>query len=251
MPTPFTHLRIASQLLTDEAIPQVTRDLLVACRPAFLLGATVADARVPDKDRETTHFYRYDKPMVAHPWRVMVQQYPSLMQPIDNIQRVFIASYVAHLAADEYWSRYMLKPHFAGGTWGKDMRWRFFVLHLLLIIMDERDEKLLPADQPASMRQCHPQGWLPFLPDDIMVNWRDFIAEQLDHESQTLAIFGERIAHDPAHLRALVDDDVTMQSYLWDHITPDLLADLEKALYDFSRQQMLTYLEETASYNAR
>ena len=144
MPTPYSHLWIAHRLLADEALSSEVQSAIAADVPAYLLGSIVADARIyPGADRELTHFYRYDKPMPDHPWQEMLRQNPTLAQPQTDSHRAFIAGYVAHLAADEYWTRQMVGPHFAEGAWGNDIRWRFYVLHLLLTSMDERDEARL------------------------------------------------------------------------------------------------------------
>lgn len=245
MPTPFTHLAIATRLLNDPALPEDVRSLLTASLPAYWLGSVVADARpTPDADRETTHFYRYDRPMQDHPWRVMMQQNPGLMSPGSEAHRAFVAAYVAHLATDEYWSRYMLKPYFAQGDWGDGLRDRFFVLHFLLVYMDERDLADLPVSIPRLMKQCEPDNWLPFIPDRGIREWRDFIVSQIPDHSQTLEIFGNRIQHPPHAMREKLDSTEWMQSRLWQHISPQLLQHIEDEMYSFAREQMCVYVRE-------
>jgi hypothetical protein len=245
VPTPFMHLWMANQLHQDMALATDLRQQLKAHLPDFLLGSVVADARPDGGERADTHFYRYDRPMTAHPWRVMLAQSPSLQQPKSAEHRAFLAGYVAHLAADEYWSKHVLQVHFANGDWGGSLRWRFFVLHLLLIHLDERDEGHLPLSNREVLRQSEPDAWLPFLPDDKITSWRDFIAGQIDGDSQTLAIFGARVQRTPEELHALVHDAQTMQRYLWDHVTPQVMQQHESAMLAFSRQQLTVYLQET------
>jgi hypothetical protein len=174
----------------------------------------------------------------------MFRQHPSLLHPKSASHHAFLMGYVAHLAADEYWSRHMLGPIFANGEWGDDMRDRFFVLHLLLIWMDERDEDRLPLETASLLRQCFPNDWLPFLPDGGICDWRDFLADQLEGDSETLTIFGGRIRTEPRVLRAMLDDNALMQERLWENVTPAMLHTLESDLYDFSREQMEIYLQE-------
>lgn len=248
MPTPFSHLHLANDLLRDPDLSPEARSLLHTHRPDFLLGSIVADARrTPDADREETHFYRYDKPMPDHPWRVMLAQYPTLKQPRTAGHQAFVAGYVAHLAVDEYWSRYMLKPHFAEGDWGESLRARFFVLHLLLIYMDERDEARLPDDNPADLRRAHPSDWLPFLPDAIINEWGEYIASQIEGDSETVDIFSRRIGRAPDQLRALVDSPDTMHDLLWQHLPLATLHDIEQHYYTFARQQMERFITEFIS----
>lgn len=244
MPTPFTHLEISLRLLNDPVVPQTMRDCLESYRADFFLGGIIADARPESGKRADTHFYEYTKPMPDNPWREMFRQHPSLLEPQSEAQKVFLAAYVAHLAADEYWARNLLHTHILLGEWGSDLRERFYMLHFLLIHMDERDEKSLPPLVPTSLRQSEPQSWLPFLGDNLIRNWRDYIAKQLETESETLSVFGQRIETSPEKMRQLMDDTAFMQTKLWNHISPALLSETEGKLYDFSRQQLLTYWDE-------
>lgn len=245
MPTPFTHLHITRRLAQDTQIDASVRQQLRAYEADFLLGGVIADAKPSaDAPRSATHFYEYTAPMPDNPWREMFRQHPDLVPPQSDAHAVFLAGYVAHLAADEYWSRYMLKPHFANGDWGADIKDRFYVLHLLLIHMDERDEADLSPTAADTMRRSQPQDWLPFMDDAVICEWRDFIAEQLQGESQTIAIFSKRIRAHAEQVRQQLHDTTYMQTRLWANITPQMLAELERDLYQFSRQQLLTYGRE-------
>jgi hypothetical protein len=247
MPTPFTHLKTAQCLLADDALPVEVRAALDAERGAFLLGNVAADARVgADLKREATHFYAYDKGISEHPWRVMMRQHPVLETPQNPAQRAFLAGYVAHLSMDEVWSLDMLGPHFAGRDWAPWSQ-RFIMLHILLIHMDERDLAGLSAWQGPALAGAAPQDWIPFMSDTILSGWRDFVADQIKPggESQTLQVFGSRIGYTAEDLRAILDSPERMESDLWAHITPDLLAEIEASMYRHAREQMLVYWNES------
>lgn len=243
MPTPFTHLAAAQRLLADDALAPSHRDLLESQRPAFLLGSVAADARPPGGKREDTHFYAYDKPMTEPPWRVMLRRYPTLHQAHDAAHQAFLAGCVAHLAMDEIWTVHMLGPHFALGEWGT-RSFRFFMLHALLITMDERDLSSLEPWQHPALAAAQPDDWLPFILDATLADWRDFIAEQIrpGGESQTLRVFGGRINKTPDELRLLLDSPDQMH-LLWANVTPAILADIETRMYDHARDQMRLYLD--------
>ena len=244
MPTPFMHLRIAYKLLADDDVPGDAHEIIAADLPAYLLGSIVADARVyPGADRELTHFYRYDRPMPDHPWCEMLRQNPTLVQPKTVAERAFVAGYVAHLGADEFWSRNVLGPYFANGDWGDDLHRRFFILHLLLITLDERDEACIPADAADLLRQGVPHNWLPFMDDGVIEGWRDYLADQLTGISETVDIFAQRVHREPVELRRMVDDPQQMYDLLWQHISPELMAELEKSMYIFSRQQLIDFVK--------
>lgn len=249
MPTPFTHLKIAQDLLGDAALPPLYRDLLLRQRPAFQLGSIVADARVASGDgREVTHFYAYGQPMTERPWRAMLRLHPQLRSAEDEAHLAFLAGYVAHLAADEAWALKMVRPHFWGREWhGVERRDKFFALHLILTVLDERDERALEDWQAGSLRNCEPRGWLPFMSDAILSQWRDLVAGQLDPagDSLTLEIFGQRLGMDPALVREALDDPAAMRRRLWRFVPQSLLSEVTRLCYVFTRDQLAVYLTET------
>ncbi len=248
MPTPFTHLRIAQRLLVDERLPPPYRALLSRQIPAFQLGGIVADARVASGvSREATHFYAYGKPISEPPWRLMLRQHPALTSAKDEAHLAFLAGYVAHLAADEAWALKMVRPQFWQRDWlGVERRDKFFALHLILTVMDERDEAKLAHWQAESLRRSEPARWLPFMSDEVLRGWRDLVARQISPggESETLAIFGRRLQRDPAELRAALDDPALMERYLWRHVPRSSLARVERQTYSYTRDQLARYLTE-------
>jgi len=246
MPTPFTHLGIAQRLLNDHNIPHAYRDLIATYRPAFQLGSIVADARVSSGiGRHVTHFYSYDRPIVEHPWRVMLNDHPSLTIPHDEQHLAFLAGYVAHLATDESWALKMVRPNFFMAEWdGVSRRDIFIALHLILMAMDERDEAQLSDWQSDSLAHGQPEKWLPFMPDTVLCSWRDLIAEQiaLVGNSQTLVILGKRLGIEPVILREMLDSPDIMTQRLWQHVPQTLLKTVETQMYAFTRDQLCHYL---------
>lgn len=248
MPTPFTHLRIAQELLADERLAPLYRGLLARQLPAFQLGMIVADARVASGlGREVTHFYAYGCPIRERPWRLMLRQHPELTAPRDEAHLAFLAGYVAHLAADEAWALKMVRPQFWERDWlNVERRDKFFALHLILTVMDERDEAKLAPWQAESLRRGEPEAWLPFLSDAVLRGWRDLVARQIapGGESETLAIFGRRLKREPAELRAALDEPALLRHYLWRHVPQSSLAVVERQTYAFTRDQLAVYLTE-------
>jgi len=245
MPTPFSHLVTLHSLLHTEDIPGAQRQLLTAQQPAYLVGSVAPDARVDAPDpRAATHFYTYTDPIERPPWQVMLDRHPSLLTPADAAQRAFVAGYVAHLAMDTVWTQQMLAPHFAFADWGDDRDHRFFVLHLLLIYMDERDLAALPPDIAGRLQAAETGDWLPFMPPDILAGWQQLIYEQIapGGRSRTLDIFGARVERSPAELRQRLDDPAWMQRELWDNVPPSVLADVEQQMRHRARAALVDYL---------
>lgn len=244
MPTPFTHLKAAQDLLADPLVPEQVQELLRSECSAFLLGNIAADARISSgTGRADTHFYRYDQPMADHPWRVMLGRYPSLKQPSGEAQRAFLAGYVAHLSMDEIWTLNMLRPRFVEPRWGDD-RFRFFMLHVLLVYVDQRDYAGLETWQGPVLGDARARGWLPFLPDADLHAWRDFIQQQVVGESETLSVLGQRVQRSPAEFEAVLNSPERMQADLWDNVPHVALEQVEQQMYTFARDQMLLYLDE-------
>ncbi len=228
------------------------RAALTAQRPAFQLGCIIADARVTGGlGREVTHFYRLDQPISERPWRVMFARHLSLLPARDEAHLAFLAGYVAHLALDEYWAENMVRPHFWGREWDvTDWREKLFALHLILTVMDERDQPELEAWQADSLAQCQPQDWLPFMSDETLRDWCDFVAAQIapGGQSQTLAIFSERLRCDAAEVRQVLDEPALLHERLWRHIDPALLADVEARAYAYTREQLAIFLREFGDF---
>ena len=249
MPTPFTHLQIAQQLLGDERLPAAVRVVLGQEEAAYLLGSVAADGRVDSgNQRQDTHFYRYDQPSAERAWRAMMRAHPQLLQPKNRAHRVFIAAYVAHLAVDDTWTTLMLRPHFAEKEWlaGETRRGRFRILHYLLSWMDERDWGRLDGEWTQQLRQAAPADWLPFFPDAALEQWRERIAQQLppDGQSETLQVFGARIGVEAAAMRAFLNDGQKMAERLWRNIPIELLAEVEARLQEEAALQLIAYWQE-------
>lgn len=243
MPTPFTHLAAAARWLTDERLPVPMRQSLDAERPAFLLGNIAADARVSSGIlRENTHFYSFSEPITESPWRVMLREYPALARPQSVAQRAFIAGYVAHLVLDEIWLIDIVRPYFVERLW-ETPRHRLLMLNILLILMDERDYGLLPAWERDALLSAQPSAWLPFMSDEVLCGWRDYVGKQLPPGGipETLSIIGERLQHPPDALRAILDRPATLDRDLWAHVPHDAVAAAEARMYTRARDQMLEY----------
>lgn len=243
MPTPFTHLEIAQRLLDDPQLSPAVRAELNAERGAFLLGGVAADARVnAGTARADTHFYQYGAPIERPPHEIMLDAHPHLRTPADAAHRAFVAGYVAHLAVDEHWTTNMTYPHFALREW-RDQQERYYMLHIILIHMDERDYNRLEAWQAPALRRAEPSGWLPFMGDDVLRSWRDLIYEQIcdDGDSRTLTIFGGRIGKTPDQMRRILDSPTAIQTRLWQYIPRQLLAEVEAGMYAYARDMVRAY----------
>lgn len=248
MPTPFTHLVTAAHLLEDASLPASLHDALLRETGAFLLGNIAADARVSSGlQREQTHFYAYDRPMLDHPWHVMLHDFPTLLKPETPAQRAFVAGYVAHLALDEVWSLQIVRPYFGQAEWAPGPQ-RFFLLNALLVAMDMRDYPLLNDWQRPTLLSAAPHRWVPFMTDADLTGWRDFVGLQLPPSgvSQTLDVIGPRVGQTPEALGTFIQSAEAMAP-LYANVPADILAQTEHAMSERARQDLLAYWQATES----
>lgn len=249
MPTPFTHLEIAQRLLFDEQLPSDLRQELHDSIGAFLLGSIAADARVnAGTDRAATHFYSYTRPIKRPPYQIMLERYPLLNQPTSPDHQAFIIGYIAHLCVDEYWALHMSAPHFYLRRWAADQE-RYYMLHIILIHMDERDYQHLADWQAEALNSAQPADWLPFMPDEVLRDWQDLIYQQINapNKSRTLEIFGGRIQKTAEEFRQVLDNPTVIHQRLWQHIPRETLAEVEAGMYAYARQQIALYWEAVTS----
>lgn len=248
MPSPFTHIANAQRLVRDPVVPEAIRQALITDESAFLLGNIAADGHhlAEGLRRDQTHFYKYDFPVIEHPWRIMMAQHPSLWETRPPDSRAFLAGYIAHLSIDEVWWLDLTRPYFGEREWASRDR-RFLMLNILLIGMDERDE--IPARNSASvLANANPHNWLPFMQDAALIAWRNVIARQLEPNgaSETLAVIAPRVNRTVEQLRAMVDDTESLEHDLFAHIPHALVAEVEEKMYLHAREQMIIYWNESA-----
>lgn len=247
MPTPFMHLALARRLMHDPTLPDAVRQALGAAWGPFLLGSIAPDARVSSgMDRAATHFFEYRPVIDPPPATAMLRAYPVLRRSrlgSDTAHLAFVAGYAAHLAMDAIWCTDLLFAHF-NDSWGTP-RGRWYYLHMLLGTLDQRDRQLLPDDYYNALAGAKPSGWLPFIPDPDLGQWRDLVANQLapGAASLTLEIFGARINMRADEIAARMDDADYMAE-LWQNIPLTVIAEIERRMDDGVRRTLADYFED-------
>jgi hypothetical protein len=177
--------------------------------PAFRLGHTAPDAQtVSGQPREATHFFSVPMtdPRPAH--AVMFERFPELSRAsqLDSARAVFLTGYLCHLALDQLWIRQIFQPVFGETAEWATFRERLYLHNVLRTHLDELDLPQLANGVGTSLGRALPDGWLPFLADEALARWRDWLVEQLQPgaSSQTLEIFARRMNRDPQELSALL-----------------------------------------------
>ncbi len=251
MPTPFMHMAFAQRVVADDALPPDVRAAIDAHWGAFLLGSIAPDARVSSGIRRAdTHFFEYEPVIATPPITAMLTQYPMLNRAnVGSDQHaVFIAAYGAHLAMDEIWCTDLLFPKFMNG-WA-DGSLSFQMLHMLLGWLDARDLQTLPlAAQYPALAAATPDHWLPFIPDEALIVWRDTIASQIAPEgsSRTLEILSQRIKMNEGEMRAFINSPDKMDQFMWQNVSRETVAAVEVAMYARARSVLLDYLQNNVT----
>lgn len=198
MPTPFYHLSIAQELLDTPQIPQAVRRTLSQQRGAFLFGNTAPDAQtVSGQSRRETHFFEVPPdPAAPLPWEALLSLYPDVGMPgkLSAEQAVFWAGYLCHLQADWMWIRELYLPVFGPQAGWSDFSERLFLHNVLRSYLDQQYLASLVNGVSACLQGLLPTEWVPFVPGTALVDWRDFLVQQLQPGGavQTVEVFAAR-----------------------------------------------------------
>jgi hypothetical protein len=206
MPTPFTHLAVAAELLADASLPSS----VLPERPAFLLGNIAPDVQVlSHQPREATHFFPVPLNGALPAEQTLFARYPAL-QPLGAqppAQAAFLAGYLAHLVFDQLWIERIFEPVFGPEqTWGENFHERLYLHNVLRAHWDGLDLVRLQPSAAAALSAAQPRGWLPFVDDRYLAEWRDLVAEQLGEAGapRTVEVFAQRMGTDPQAFAALL-----------------------------------------------
>jgi len=243
VPTPFYHLRLARELLAADDCPP----LLAGQAPAFYLGNIAPDTQtLTGQTREATHFF--DVPMrdLTPAWHTLFRQHPGLADSAKHpaAHAAFLTGYLCHLALDQLWISHVFDPVFGEAAPWSNFRHRLFMHNVLRIYLDELDRPFLRNGVADSLACARPQRWLPFLTDEALGRWRDFVAGQLADggEAQTIEVFAKRMGLPPDDFTALLESPAAMQAQLFDRISLSALDDFRAHGLALSREVIAEYL---------
>ena len=249
MPTPFYHLSVAEQILDHEQAPGYLGDFLRRNRRAFLLGNTAPDVQVvSNQPRQATHFY--DLPLKNHihlPWDELWTAYPPLAHPanLPDAQAAFLAGYICHLQADWHWVKDIFIPVF-----GLHSKWSSFpqrmVLHnVLRAYLDRQILPILSNGLGYDLRRVELKGWLPFVEDRYLLQWRDDLAGQLHPgaATRTVEVFAERQHVSLEIFTHLLDSEDQMESEVFSHVSRATLEKYRNKIVALNLKLLENYLE--------
>ncbi len=238
MPTPFYHLSLAEDLLRHPGLPSNSLTWLLDRRPEFLLGNTAPDVQtVSEQARRVTHFF--DLPIRSKdstPWVKMLREFPSL-SPLNRLpsdQAGFLMGYFCHLQADWLWVKEIFVPVF--GLWArwKTLPHRLYLHNVLRAYLDFQLIPDLAQDVGMDLRKAQPSGWLPFVEDRFLVQWRDFLAHQLMPGAavQTVEVFAARQGISPEEYYCLLESEERLEQEIFRRLPRQTLQEFRKHVVD-------------------
>jgi|GEM_PF-154834 len=248
VPTPFYHLAIAHQLSQHPALSERIRNALNQHQSAFLLGNTAPDVQVVSgQTREATHFYTLPPQDQNPAWQNMLAAYPALgaASALPAEQAIFIAGYCCHLQADEAWLYEIFIPLFGPQAEWEDFRKRLYIHNVLRIYLDRQVLEALPEDTAAQLSRAEPQKWLPFVGDEHLREWRDYLANQLAPGApvHTVEVFAQRQGLPSEQFQDLLASESRMQAEVFAHLPEQRLDRFQRKLVEENVALLLDYLK--------
>ena len=253
------HLALAEEILQESDLPLAIRRRLIRQRGPFLLGHTAPDVQsVSGQRRDESHFYTIPRPprlgrspvgayaSTRHrpAYKALFAAHPSLAraESLPPAQAAFVAGYIAHLLLDELWLDDIFQRYFLL-DWAP-LRERLFLHNVLRIWMDRRDRRRLDSDVAMALREAEPRDWLPFVSDEHLLAWRDWLVEQLGpgQSMQTAAVFARRMGVSAAELEKVSRSPQQMEERIFRHVSRAALQSFHDTGYERSTTLIVQYL---------
>lgn len=251
MPTPIQHLALAEDILRGGDLPPTVSALLTVQRGPFLLGHTAPDVQtVSGQAREETHFYALPRTGARSAHEALFAAYPMLarVETLSPAQAAFIAGYIAHLLVDELWLDMIFLPYFAGQEESTRQE-RAFLHNVLRTWMDRQALQRLDSSVLTALRQAEPGGWLPFVGDEHLRAWRDWLIEQLGpgRKVQTAEVFAQRMGVSAMEMEALLGSPQQMRERVFSLVPQQALRSFHDIGYARSIALVNRYLQQAVA----
>jgi hypothetical protein len=247
MPTPFMHLALAEEVVRGNDLSPTAKSLLFKQRGPFLLGNTAPDVQtVSGQARIESHFYTLPRTSEDPAHETLFATHPTLARPeeLPAAQAAFVAGYIAHLQLDELWLDDIFLRHF-GKDWAS-RRQRAFIHNVLRTWVDRQDRRRLNGTVAATLQEAEPQRWLPFVDDESLRAWRDWLVEQLTpgQNTHTTEVFARRMGVSATEIEALLSSPETMESQVFDRVDRAALQSFHDDGYAKSTELVNWYFDQ-------
>jgi hypothetical protein len=255
MPTPFYHLSLAKALLDHPDLPESVTEFLRASICEFMFGNTAPDVQVVSgQAREETHFFSLPIQPGDYPaWEMILAKHPQL-NPKGNLSpdhTAFLAGYLCHLQADWFWVKEIFTPVFGPrSSWGT-FHQRLYYHNVLRAYLDQQILSNLSPGMDTCLARVRPVSWLPFVEDQYLRLWRDFLTPQLQSGAtvQTVEVFSVRQGISAQQYYALLASEQRMEEEVFEHLPREQILNYKHRVLDENVSLLKDYLAFTLHLN--
>ncbi len=236
VPTPFYHLSLAEDLLSYPGLSDTVRQFLHNSRAEFLFGNTAPDVQVVSgQPRQRTHFFSLPVlPGDPPGWERLLNDHPHLAKAhlLKASQLAFITGYLCHLQADWYWVNEIFAPSFGPRCTWSSFRERLYLHNVLRAYLDQRILPSIRSGMHSTLSLVEPDGWLPFVADRHLVQWRDLLTPQLVPGAaiQTVEVFASRQGISVPEFYALLESEERMREEVFVHLPLNIVDDYREKM---------------------
>ncbi len=250
MPTPFTHLRFANQILSELPAAHVIQ----ARRGDFLLGSVAPDlSSIDGLRRDETHFFALPpQPHQCGPFNLL-RRYPQFAHTchLSAASAAFISGYLAHLLADEIWLWRIFVPYFVLGMTGDNAQDKLMIHNAIRTYIDRDDRATLDAATRVELSNSTAIDVLPFVSPRSLTMWKQMLCTQLVSGAamRTLEVFARQIGVTPQALENCLNEELTRPNEVFRVIVPHLLSEYQREVIHASKNLVTRYLNGAFAHN--
>lgn len=199
-----------------------------------MLGHTAPDVKtVSGQKREESHFYTIPRTSDRPAYLVLFDTHPELAgaDALSPARTAFLAGYVAHLLLDELWLDDVFQRYFLQ-DWGP-LEERLFLHNVLRTWVDLRHQATLDGTMAQALEQAEPDDWLPFVDDEYLRGWRDWLVAQLaaGYRMETAKVLADRMGVPAAEVKAVVQSPEEMKRRVFQHFPRSALETFQESGY--------------------
>lgn len=179
---------------------------------------------------------------------IMLAQWPTLKDAsrLDEQQAAFVAGYMTHLVMDYVWVEKIVLPglFIEGLPWNTEHpNWRLY--SILMTYMEYQAAARLPGETVDELAQANPSGgWLPFVSDRYLADWRDHIVAMIRHGGarEVSRIFAHSNGISSHSLEEIVLSEARMAEEVYPTVPRTWLDDFQAEANRRSLETVLNYL---------
>jgi hypothetical protein len=242
---------MAGELLNDPRLPEKISRFLQSSRGMFLFGNTAPDVQVVSgQPRQVTHFFNLpiqagDQP----PWELILSDHPHLAnaEQLPAHQAAFLSGYLCHLQADWFWVKDIFAPIFGPRCSWSTFHKRLYYHNVLRAYLDRHILPELFPGMDICLRRVNPDGWLPFVQDHHLMEWRNLLFPQLQPGAvtQTVEVFSSRQGISAPEFYNLLESGERMQQEIFQHIPLKYVQNYRQRVLDENILLLSVYLAFT------